>query len=126
MGAEVLSSNTAEMQAVVETLLFLLAQVEQDDPSIPVGAPIAIHSDSRYVVDLIKHGSRSKTNILMRDLVAHLWKRAAVAFDLRILRIRGHSKDVGNELADKHAGEGAEDGEAIDARSWQPSDWGFL
>ena len=62
VGAEVLSNNTAEMQAVIETLLFLLAQVELDNPHVPVGDSVVIHSDSKYVTELITHGSRSNAN----------------------------------------------------------------
>ena len=60
MGAEVLSNNTAEMQAVTETLLFLLAQVESDNPHVLAGEAVVIHSDSKYVIELITHGTRSK------------------------------------------------------------------
>ena len=103
----------------------MLAQVEQDHPRFVVGDPIVIHSDSRYVVDLTKHGSRSKTNVVMMDFLAHLWKKTAVAFDIHILWIRGHSMDVGNVLADKHAGEGADEEEGTEAWCWRPNDWGF-
>ena len=92
-----------------------MAQMEQDTPRITWGDAVVIHSDSRYVVDLIKHGSRSKTNVVMRGFLVHLWKKTAVAFDIHILWIRGHSMDVGNELADKHAGEGADEEEGTEA-----------
>ena len=72
MGAEILSNNTAEMQAVIETLLFLLAQVELENPVVGVGESVIIHSDSRCVIELITHGSRYTTNIVMRDFLSHL------------------------------------------------------
>ena len=73
VGAEILSNNTAEMQAVIETLMFLLAQVEQAAPVVELGAAVVIHSDSKYVIELITHGSRPTTNIVMRDFLSHPW-----------------------------------------------------
>ena len=75
VGAMKLSNNTAEMQAIVEGLLFILAQVEEDEPAFAMGSAIIIHSDSRYAVDLIKAGSRSRTNFLLRDFLHHMWKK---------------------------------------------------
>ncbi len=124
MGAEILSNNTAEMQAVIETLMFLLTQVEQEALVVKLGEAVVIHSDSKYVIELITHGSRSKTNIVMRDFLSHLWKVARILFDLHIVWIRGHTRDHGNELADRHAGEAAEVKHDNDTR-WRPTDWGF-
>ena len=75
VGAVRLSSNTAEMQAIAEALLFILAQVEEDEPAFAMGSAIIIHSDSRYAVDLIKAGSRSRTSFLLRDFLHHMWKK---------------------------------------------------
>ena len=75
MGALKLSSNTAEMQAIVEALLYILAEVEKDEPQIPLHSGIITHSDSRYAVDLIKAGSRSRTSFLLRDFLLHMWKK---------------------------------------------------
>ncbi len=36
----------------------------------------------------------------------------------------GHSKDVGNELAVRLPGEGAEEGVDTDLWRWRPRDWG--
>ncbi len=121
---KVLSNNTAEMQAVIETLLSLLAHVEQEVPVLKLKDAAVIHSDSKYVVELITHGSRSKTNIVMRDFLSHQWKAAKDLFDLHIVWIRGHTQDFGNDLADKHAGEAAEDKQDSETR-WRPTDWGF-
>ena len=101
-----LSSNTAEMQAIVEALLFILAQVEEDEPAFAMGSAIIIHSDSRCAVGLIKAGSRSRTNFLLRDFLHHMWKKVSHFFDIRIVWVRGHDETFGNEKADKHAGEG--------------------
>ena len=56
----------------------------------------------------------------------HLWKRARVAYDGRIVWVGGHSKDVGNELAHKIAGEGAGNDKDACMGRWRPSDWGFF
>ncbi len=53
-----------------------------------------------------------------------MWKAANEFFGLRIVWIRGHARDIGNDLADKHAGEAAEDKRDSEAR-WRPTDWGF-
>ena len=124
VGAEILSNNTAEMQAVIETLLFLQAQIETEGSNFEVGDSVVIHSDSKYVVELITQGSRSTTNIVMRDFLTHQWKRTRAIFDIHIMWIRGHTMDVGNDLADKHAGEAAEN-DAVNQTKWRPRDWGF-
>ena len=46
-------NNTAEIQAVVEVLLFLLAQLDSTTPVIEAKASVVIHSDSSSVVDII-------------------------------------------------------------------------
>jgi ribonuclease HI len=124
-GAMKLSNNKAEMQAIVEALLFILAQVEEDEPAFAMGFAIIIHSDSRYAVDLIKAGSRSCTNFLLRDFLHHMWRKVSQFFDIRIVWVRGHDKTVGNEEADKHAGDGAEVKDDTRERHRRPSDWGF-
>ena len=125
VGARKKTNNTAEIQAVIETLFFLLAQLDEADPLIKPKQPIVIHSDSRYAVDIIRNGTRSTTNSVIRNIMTHLWKRTREAYDIRIEWVRGHAKNVGNELADKLAGEGAD--EKIDevGSRWRPRDWGF-
>ena len=59
MGAVRLTINTAELQAIVESLLFVLAQLELYAPNIEAKAPIVIHSDSRYTVDIIRNGAEA-------------------------------------------------------------------
>ena len=48
-----------------------------------------------------------------------------MVFDVHILWIRGHTKDLGNDTADKHAGEAADETIENDTR-WRPCDWGFF
>ena len=125
IGAQRKTCSTAELQAIVEALLFLLAQLGVEEPLIRAKAPVLIHSDSRYAVDIIRYGTRSSTNSVIRNIRLHLWKRTQEAYDIRIVWVRGHSKDVGNDLADKLAGEGAEVGEDTNPMQWRPRDWGY-
>ena len=67
-----------------------------------------------------------EANFLLRDFTLHLWKRTREAFGVMIVWVRGHHTDVGNELADRCAGEGADaDDEAACLGRWRPADWGF-
>ena len=81
-----------------------------------MGEAVVIHSGSKYVIELITYGSRSTTQIFMRA--------AKAFFDMHIVWIRGHTRDIGNDLADKHTGEAAEDNIDSETR-WRPTDWGF-
>ena len=56
------TNSTAEIHAIIEALFFLLAQLDEAEPFIKPKAPIVIHSDSRYAVDIIRNGTRSTTN----------------------------------------------------------------
>ncbi len=60
MGAQKLTSNTAELQAITEALLLLLAQVNEEFPLIPLEASSVFYSESRYAVDAILRGTRGK------------------------------------------------------------------
>ena len=119
------SNNTAEAQAVVEVLLFLLTQLEAERPVLEPRAKIIIHSDSKYVVDSIRNGSRALRNVLIRDYLIHLWKRTREAYDIEIVWVRGHDNDVGNELADKLADEGSHITDTGKCSPWRPRDIGF-
>ena len=130
VGAAKLSNNNAEMQAIIEALLFLLAQVEEREQIIATREPVVIHSDSMYAVNIIRCGTRTKTNGLLRDFMVHLWEKVIITHDVRILWVRGHSKNWGNDMADKFAEEGADDAHDINNilenhGPWRPSDWGF-
>jgi ribonuclease HI len=125
VGAVRRTNNTAELQAIVELLLFLLAQLDSDAPILEAKAPFVTHSDSRYAVDIIRNGTRSSTNLLIRDFMVQLWKRTRDASDIRIAWVRGHTNDVGNEMADKLVGEGADEGVDPNLKHWRPWDWGF-
>ncbi len=72
VGARGKTNNTAEIQAVIETLFFLLAQLDEAEPLIKPKEPIVIHSDSRYAVDIIRNGARSTTSSVIRNIMTHL------------------------------------------------------
>ncbi len=106
VGAGQKTNNTAELQAVIEALLFLLAQVEAPKPIIEFHSNIVIHTDSRYVEGII-HGAQTKKNEVMADILVHLWKRTRLAYNIRRVWVRGHSDSVGNQLADRIPAHGA-------------------
>ena len=85
VGAVRKTNNTAEIQAVVEVLLFLLAQLDSSAPVIKAKSAVVIHSDSSYVVGIIRDGTRSSTNSLIRDFMTHLWKSTREAYNIRIV-----------------------------------------
>ena len=110
---------------MVEVLLFLLAQLDSKTPIIEPKASVVPRSDSSYVVGIIRDGTGSSTNSLIRDYMTHLWKRTREAYNVRIVWVRGHSHDVGNELADKLADEGAREETPCTFEPWRPVDGGF-
>ena len=63
--------------------------------------------------------------------MVHLWEKVIITHDVRILWVRGHSKNWGNDMADKLAEEGADDVHDINSilenhGPWRPSDWVFM
>ncbi len=105
--------------------MFLLAQLESDSPRIPRNAPVVFHSDSRYAVDTIRRGIKGTDNFFIRDFMMHLWKKTKILYDIHFVWVRGHSVDVGSELADQQAAEGAQEDEDACMGRWRPTDWGF-
>ncbi len=53
----------------------------------------------------------------------HLWKKAKLLYDIRVVWARGRSKDVGSELAYRQAAEGAQEDEDACMGRWRPTDW---
>ncbi len=94
-------------------------------PIIGFKSHIAIHSDSTYAVDIIRRGSKTATNSLATNMLVQLWKRTRLVYGIRIVWVRGHTKDVGNELADLLAGQGADEEINAERWSWRPRDWGY-
>jgi ribonuclease HI len=125
VGAARKTNNTAELQAVIEALLFLLAQVDAPRPMIDFHSHIVIHSDSKYAVGIIRDGARTNKNEVMANIMVHLWKRTKIAYDIRIVWVRGHSDNVGNKLADRIAAHGANEEINAERWSWRPRDWGY-
>jgi hypothetical protein len=86
---------------------------------------IIIHSDSKYACGIIRDGARTNTNETMVNIMAHLWKRTRLAYDIRMVWVRGHSDNVGNELADRIAAQGANEEINAERWHWRPRDWGY-
>ncbi len=61
----------------------------------------------------------------MANIMVHLWKRTRIAYDIRIVWVRGHSDNVGNQLADRIAAHGANEEINSERWSWRPQDWGY-
>ena len=123
-----MSNGTAELQAVVESLFFLLRvgreRAEQrcnlsEDPVTPsnssilnafpsnevprLGDSIIIHPDATYVVGLCNNKFISRENIVLANLVRHLWREASNHFFLEAVWTKAHAEDEGNNLFDRLA-----------------------
>ena len=85
VGASRKTSNTAELQAIIEALLFLLAQVDAQRPMIDFHSHILIHTDSRYACGIIRDGAKTNTSETMVNIMAHLWKKTRLAYDIRMV-----------------------------------------
>mgnify|MGYP000429552812 CR=1 FL=1 len=75
VGASRKTNNTAELQAIIEALLFLLAQVDAQRTMINFHSHIIIHTDSKYACGMIRDGAKTNTNETMVNIMAHQWKK---------------------------------------------------
>ena len=57
--------------------------------------------------------------------MTHLCKGTREAYNIRIVWVRGNSKDVRSELADKLADDGAREETPCTCKPWRPEDGGF-
>ena len=132
IGSERWTNNTAEMSAAVEFLLWLLSNTESPNPvivpytSTSLTATVILHTDSRYVMGIVLGKFRARENIHLATLLRHLWRRASRIFNLHIVWVKGHSGDVGNDLADECARFGGDAGKQAEwwDRPFVLSDWG--
>ena len=72
LGAEVASNNTAEITALIESLIWIEQVISKHTHS---DSGFAIFSDSRYVVGMLTGKFNPKENILIAVLAKHLWMR---------------------------------------------------
>lgn len=84
------TNNIAELEAI----RVALDAVKNRD------LPVRIHTDSKYAFGLLTMGWKARKNT---ELVADIRRRMAAFRDLRIIKVRGHAGDPGNERADQLA-----------------------
>ena len=107
IGADKATSNTGEISAVIEAILWILVGMHgggqlAEDLS---GTQICIYTDSRYVFNLLSGKMAPKENLLICYLALHLWNlvKSRENLDIHVFWIPGHSGLPGNELADSLA-----------------------
>ena len=116
VGAERLTSGVAEINAVIESLLWWASVGEakktnrQHQHPIEIGEVIIFTLDSQYVVKLLQGKCRAIENRLLVDFMVHLWKFVGSTFSLRVRWSPGHdnpAKDFiqlpGTDVVDKLA-----------------------
>ncbi len=113
VGAVRLSNNTAELQAPLEAMLWLLAQLDSHQPVVQRSAQIQMTFDSLYVVKLLLGELRPVRNLALIATLLTVWAQCCDCFAMgRPQWRKAHRGDVGNERADRLAKRG---GKACDA-----------
>ena len=105
IGATRATNNTAEMQGVIEALIWLNSCVERG--TLHADDDVLITVDSRHVKGLIDEKFTARENRVLATLLGHMWKVTKQRLRLHIRWIRGHLGDVGNCIADRLADEGS-------------------
>ena len=104
IGATRATNNTAEMQGVIEALFWLHTCVERE--TLSVNSNVLITVNSLCVKGLIDGKFIARENRVLATLLCHMWKVTKERLRLHFRRIRGHSGDVGNGIADRLADAG--------------------
>ncbi|CAE7559731.1 rnhA [Symbiodinium natans] len=113
LGAEVCSNNTAELTAFGEALLWL-----RDEAPGPKDRPAVLCYDSQYAKKAMTGENRAHANLDLVASVQGLWQDMSTRRRLQLNWVKGHAGDVGNELADKLANEGATGRVSKDSKRW--------
>ena len=92
------SNNSSELQALIETLDYLLRF-----PSTFSNMPIDIYTDSLFVYNMAHDLNIPCAHTRLVQHLRSLLDLALHKFDLAILKIRGHAGHEGNERADRLA-----------------------
>lgn len=88
------TNNIAELKAIRRAL----SEIKRPD------LPVRIYTDSSYAVGLLTQGWKARAN---QELVNEIKTRMASFEDLKIIKVKGHAGDPGNERADTLATQGA-------------------
>ncbi len=89
-GIGIATNNVAELRAI-KTGLEALTQRDK---------PVVIYSDSMYCIGILSKGWNAKAN---QELVAEIRVLVASFTDLKFVKVKGHSDNVGNNKADELA-----------------------
>ena len=103
VGARRLTNNTGELSAVIEFLLWALAETDSCQNHILLDAPIVVHTDSTYVLGILVGKFRAPENRAISLLAVHLWQMARKRFEMHIVWVKGHNGHYGNECVDAAA-----------------------
>ena len=101
VGAIRTKNNTAEMQALIEALFWLNSCVKQG--VLPFSRKVMKTADSLFGKGLIDEKFVARENRALAILLCHMWKEAKKKLQLHMRRVRGHTGDVGNSIADELA-----------------------
>ncbi|CAK0806125.1 unnamed protein product [Prorocentrum cordatum] len=126
VGATCLSANTGELTAIVEALLWLLAQRLLAQPLVRDATRILVSTDPTYVRNLLQGVFQPKENFELATLATHLWQRCHTFFDMIIRWVKSHNGNTGNEQADYLAKLGSDQRHHIDShwrRPYPAPDW---
>ena len=101
VGATRATNSTAEMQALIDALLWLSSCEEQK--GLPLSSKVMITVDSQYVKGLIDGKFVTRENRVLAILLCHSWKVMKKKLQLHIRWVRGHTGDVEKSTADELA-----------------------
>ena len=104
VGATRYTSNTGELTAVVECLLWWASIAEklkngnneellENMKEIKLGDGIVLTVDSMYVVRLLKGQCKAIENQLLVNLMIHLWRFVGASFTIKVRWSPGHNND---------------------------------
>ena len=106
IGATVVSNGTAELQAAIEALYYLLSLAIGArrrvalEPQVCLGDSVIFHPDSTYVVGICNNKFAIRENIAAARLLKHLWKIVGRFFMLECVWTKAHANDHANNWVD--------------------------
>ncbi len=94
------TNNIAELTAIKLALEYV--GVDHQGTEIKNSVPITLFTDSTYCIGVLTKNWKAKANV---ELIADIKVLLGGFTKLSILHVKGHSGDIGNELADELADE---------------------